>query len=150
MTYQYAFTGDSSYNYVLFPMTKQYSGETITIGGVQLNDVGFDIETTGSTVYLSYSGQEEGFTVLYITSGTTDNPLAGTLYTRTGSTGNWASRPWTSDVDFIIKPTGTNYNSGLQILSTPFLFYFGLRPGKTAVDKFIARFGPAGVFPSAE
>lgn len=150
MTYNYKFTGDTSYNYTLFPMTKTYSGETITIGGVELNDVGFDIETTGSTVYLTYGGQEEGFTVLYITSGTTNNPLAGTLYTRTGSTGNWVSRSWNNDIDFIIKPTGTNYTGNLQILSTPFLFYFGLRPGKTAVDKFVARFGPAGVFPSAE
>jgi len=56
----------------------------------------------------------------------------------------------TNDVDFVIKPTTTNYNNTKQILSTPFLFYFGLRPGKTAVDKFISRFGPKGAFPSAE
>ena len=150
MTYNYEFTGDTSYNYTLFPMTKTYSGETITIGGVTLNDVGFDIETTGTTVYLTYNNQEEGFTVLYITSGTTTNPLVGTLYTRVGDAGNWVSKPWNNDIDFIIKPTENNYTGNEQILSTPFLFYFGLRPGKTAVDKFIARFGPAGIFPTAE
>jgi hypothetical protein len=44
----------------------------------------------------------------------------------------------------------SNYNGNKQILSTPYLYYFGLKPGKTAVDKFIKRFGPLGAFPSAE
>lgn len=149
MTYQYKYTGDSSWKYVLFPMGKNYSGLTKTIVGVSYNEVTFNIETTGTT-HTSYNNQEEGFTVLEITSGTASNPLAGTLYTRTGDTGNWATQAWTNDTDFIIKPTTINYNGNKQILSTPFLFYFGLRPGKTAVDKFIQRFGPKGAFPSSE
>ena len=79
-----------------------------------------------------------------------ENALTATLYTRTGNTGGWASQAWTYDTDFIIKPTTNNYNGNKQILSTPFLFYFGLRPGKTAVDKFIQRFGPKGAFPQSE
>ena len=50
----------------------------------------------------------------------------------------------------MIKPTSTNYDGTKQILSTPFLFYFGLRPGKTAIDKLIEKYGPKGAFPSAE
>jgi hypothetical protein len=53
-------------------------------------------------------------------------------------------------MDFIIRKTQDYYSSSKQILSTPFLFYFGLRPGKTGLDKFIERFGPKGAFPSAE
>jgi len=152
MTYGYNYTGDTSHKYVLLPMTKQYSGDTFEFTGVSLNDVNADFEIVGvtNTEYTSFNNQEEGFTVLIITSGTLDNPLTGTLWTRTGEIGNWTSKSWNSDIDFVIKPTTTNYNGNLQILSTPFLFYFGLRPGKTAVDKFIDRFGPKGAFPSAE
>jgi hypothetical protein len=149
MTFAYNYTGNSSHKYLLPPMTKLYSGNTFTYTGVTLNDVFADIETTGTT-HTNYDNQEEGFTVLEIATGTEDNPLTGTLWTRTGDTSNWASIAWTNDIDFVIKPTTNNYSGNLQILSTPFLFYFGLRPGKTAVDKFIKRFGPNGAFPSAE
>jgi hypothetical protein len=148
MTFAYNYTGNSSHKYLLPPMTKLYGGNTFT--GVTLNDVFADVESTNATGYTSYNNQEEGFTYLHISSGTVDNPLTGTLWTRTGDTSNWASIAWTNDIDFVIKPTTNNYSGNLQILSTPFLFYFGLRPGKTAVDKFIKRFGPNGAFPSAE
>ena len=148
--YQYNFTGDSTFEYILFPMTKDYAGLITGINGVSspLNYI-FNIVSTGDT-HTNYDIQEEGFTFLYITGGTETNPTSGTLYTREGSTGTWATLPWLSTDDFYIKPTLTNYAGNKQILSTPFLFYFGLRPGKTAVDKFIERFGPKGAFPSAE
>jgi hypothetical protein len=149
MTKNYKYTGDSTHKYLLLPMTKQYSGDTFTYTGVTYNDVYADIETTGTT-HTTYNNQEEGFTVLEIATGTLDNPLTGTLWIRTGETGNWASKPWTNDLDFMIKPTSTNYDGTKQILSTPFLFYFGLRPGKTAIDKLIEKYGPKGAFPSAE
>jgi hypothetical protein len=88
--------------------------------------------------------------VLHITSGTTSNPLGGTLWIRVGSNGGWSGTTWNSDIDYILKPTKLNYNGNLQILSTPFLFYFGIRPGKTAVDKFVQLFGPKGAFPTSE
>jgi hypothetical protein len=149
MTFGYNYTGNPTHKYLLPPMTKSYGGNTFTFTGITFNDVFADVETTGTT-HTNYDNQEEGFKVLEIATGTEDNPLTGTLWTRTGDTGNWASIAWTNDVDFVIKPTTNNYSGNLQILSTPFLFYFGLRPGKTAVDKFIKRFGPNGAFPSAE
>lgn len=162
MTHGYKYTGDTSWKYVLFPMGKNYSGLTKTISGVNFSEVTFNTERTSAvysaTDYLSFNNQEEGYTYLYITSwssGTNEderaeNALTATLFTRTGDTGNWATQVWTNDTDFIIKPTTINYNGNKQILSTPFLFYFGLRPGKTAVDKFIQRFGPKGAFPQYE
>ncbi len=157
MTHNYKFTGfpNSTYNYVLFPMTKTYTGRTFD--GPDLNEGSFDEEDFFVDNHLSYNNQYEGFTYLYATStGSTSTPpfyqpTAGTLWTRVGNAGGWSSTPWTlSGVTYIIKPTENNYNGEKQILSTPFLFYFGLRPGKTAVDKFIERFGPKGAFPSAE
>lgn len=149
MTYGYKFVGNDTHKFILFPMTKDYSGNTITITGITLNDVHANVESLVDN-HTSYNNREEGFTFLYISNGTLDVPINGTLYTRLGDTGNWASQSWNSDVDFVIKPTVTNYNGNLQILSTPFLYYFGIRPGKTALDKFIKLFGPKGAFPSAE
>jgi hypothetical protein len=150
MTYNYKYSGDTTHKYLLLPMTKQYSGDTFTYTGVTYNDVNADIESTNLTGYTTYNNQEEGFTYLAIATGTLDNPLTGTLWIRTGETSNWASKAWTNDLDFMVKPTSTNYNGTKQILSTPFLFYFGLRPGKTAIDKLIEKYGPKGAFPSAE
>ena len=42
---------------------------------------------------------------------------------------------------FIFETT-KNYSGSKQVLSTPFLFYFGIAPGKTAFDKLIKYFGP--------
>lgn len=157
MTYNYKFTGftDTTYDYTLFPMTKGYTGNTFN--GPDLNEGSFDEEDFFVDNHLSYNNQYEGFTYLYITStGVTTNPpfyepTAGTLLTRVGNAGGWSSTPWTlSGVTYIIKPTENNYIGDKQILSTPFLFYFGLRPGKTAVDKFIERYGPKGAFPDTE
>jgi hypothetical protein len=152
MTFAYNYNGNTSHQYSLPPMTKLYSGDTFTFTGITLNDVNADVEvvitgTTGSTLSI-YDNQLEGFTVLEIISGS--DPASGTLWTRTGDTGNWASVAWTNDVDFVIKPTTNNYSGNTQILSTPFLFYFGLRPGKTAIDKFIKQFGPSEAFTSID
>ena len=150
MTFNYTFIGDPTYNYVLFPMTKDYSGNTFTITGADVNDDSFDVEDT-TDVHLQYNNQEEGFTVLHITSvDANGNPITGTLWIRKGDTGVWDSQSWDNDIDYILKPTLKNYTGNKQILSTPFLFYFGIRPGKTAVDKFVQLFGPKGAFPTVE
>ena len=157
MTYNYKFSGftDTTYNYVLFPMTQGYTGHTFD--GPDLNEGSFDEEDFFVDNHTSYNNQYEGFTYLYATStGATTTPpyyqpTLGTLWTRVGNAGGWSGTTWSlSGVTYIIKPTQNNYIGNKQILSTPFLFYFGLRPGKTAVDKFIERFGPKGAFPPAE
>ena len=150
MTKNYKYTGDSTHKYLLLPMTKQYSGDTFTYTGITYNDVFADIENTNPTGYTTYSSQEEGFTYLYVTGGTPTNP-SGLLYTRVGDVGGWSTPQVIGvDTDFVIKPTTINYDGTKQILSTPYLFYFGLRPGKTAIDKLIEKYGPKGAFPSAE
>jgi hypothetical protein len=140
-------------------MTKEYDGMITGYTGIQSSLFRiFDVETIASGAHNDYDNQEEGFTVLEISSwssGTTDdqkiqNGTAGTIYTRVGDAGNWVSKSWVNTDDYFIKPTSTNYGGNKQILSTPFLYYFGLRPGKTAVDKFMYKFGPKGAFPTAE
>ena len=163
--YQYNYTGDTTHKYLLLPMTKQYSGDIIKLNAIvnPLVASTFNIEhfnydsygnfnTTGFTTHQIYNEQEEGFTFLYITggNGTLSGSTVGKLYTRVGDTGGWNEIDWDNTIDYILPPTSSNYNGNKQILSTPYLYYFGLKPGKTAVDKFIKRFGPLGAFPSAE
>lgn len=162
MTYGYAYTSapnDTSDQYLLLPMTNTFSGLTFSTSNLT-DDVDFDVVSTSSG-YTAYNTEYPGFTYLYVTSGDTTTPLAGTLYTRVGAvsgstisgitiTNGWAQQSWSTTTDFIIRPTIDYYTDTKQILSTPFLFYFGLKNGKTGLDKFIEYFGDKGAFTSAE
>lgn len=176
MTYGYKFNNESSHSYVLFPMTKTYNGEMLVIGNQDnRTTTDFDIEyynydqwgdlvldvSVNNYPHRNYNSQEEGFTFLYITGGdgTVSGSTRGLLYIRIGDSKPsnvdydsdcWVIKTWDKNVDYVIKPTVTNYDGNKQILSTPFLFYFGLRPGKTAIDKFIERFGPKNYFKTVE
>jgi len=163
MKHGYTYTGgtnDSSDQFLLLPITYNFSGITLTSGF----DTGFDFEfdeiSTSVGDLSSFSREYPGFTVLI--ADDVDNPTVGTIYTRVGPVGyttsspyqiinGFASLPWDNTKDFIIRPTLDYYNgSNKQILSTPFMFYFGLRNGKTGVDKFVQLFGDKGAFTSAE
>lgn len=152
MTYGYIFTGgtnDPSDKYLLLPITYTFSGLTLNVNST--TEVEFDAIYIGTpTEYLTYNTEYPGFTVLRVTSGTVDNPISGTLHTRYGNAGTWHIQSWNNTNDFIIRKTQDYYNGQKQILSTPFMFYFGLKAGKTGVDKFIELFGDKGAFTSAE
>ena len=153
MTYGYTLTGgtnDSSDQYLLLPMTNTFSG--LTISGMNLtNEIEFDVIYSGSsTGYTQYDSKYPGYTVLRVTGGTINDPTSGTLHIRYGTAGTWQTIPWNTGVDFILPQRQDYYNGDKQILSTPFQFYFGLKAGKTGLDKFIDLFGPKGAFPSAE
>jgi hypothetical protein len=149
MTTGYTITGipnDSSDKYLLLPITETFSGLTIT--GNVTNEVHYDaISLTDD--HLNYDTEYPGFVFLHVTGGTTTTPTAGVLYARYGAAGNWWSTYWDINIDFILHRT-EDYWGRRQILSTPFMFYFGLKAGKTGIDKFIDLFGPKGAFPSAE
>jgi hypothetical protein len=148
MTYGYVVTGqtydDSSDQYLLLPITYNFSGMTFTDQNVT-DELAFDI-VSASDNHTDYDTAYPGFTYLYASSWIDGIPVSGTLYTRYGHGGIWDSQAWNTSTDFIIKKT-VDYYSGTtkQILSTPFQFYFGLRPGKTGLDKFMKLFGPLGV-----
>lgn len=154
MTYGYRHTespNDPSDQYLLLPMTYTFSG--LSIGGnIEISGTTTEFDVISDTDNHSnpeYSIKYPGFTYLYVTGGTEDNPTSGTLYTRYGDAGTWEPTPWTNTT-FIIKRTQDYYSGNKQILSTPFQFYFGLNAGKTGMDKFIDLFGPKGAFPPAE
>jgi hypothetical protein len=171
MTHNYKYSGDTTHPYLLLPMAKDYSGDVIKLNAIvnplvatTFNVEHFNYDEYGNFTSIvdgkhkNYNNQEEGFTFLYITSGdgTLSGATSGKLYTRVGDgapinvEGNWNITDWDNTIDYILTPTSNNYSGTKQILSTPYLYYFGLKPGKTAVDKFIQRFGPKGAFPPAE
>jgi hypothetical protein len=96
-------------------------------------------------------GYVEGDVWLQVTSGTKKNPLGGNIYVVVDET--WTLEPNQyvsgSKETFLFK-TINNYTGSKQVLSTPFLFYFGLRPDKTSLDTLIKYYGPKGVFPSTD
>jgi hypothetical protein len=160
MTYGYLYSGspnNPAYQYLLQPITNTFSGLTLSTNTNVTDEIPFDIVNT-TNLYTNYHDKYPGFTVLHVTGGTISAPTAGTLYTRVGPvsgtttyqgitiTNGWYSQSWSNTQDFIIKPTIDYYSGNKQILSTPFQYYFGLRSGKTGIDKFITLFGPQNAF----
>jgi hypothetical protein len=151
MTYGYTLVdtpNNPSDQYLLLPMTYNFSGLTILsdnpISGITVD---FDVmDDSGIDNHELYDNKYPGFTYLYITDGTEEDPRSGILYVRYGSAGTWSVQNWSLSTSYMINRTQDYYITQWQILSTPFLYYFGLRPGKTGLDKFINYFGPKGAF----
>jgi hypothetical protein len=114
----------------------------------RFENISLSAPSTSSNDAISYV---EGDVWLHVTSGTTKEPLSGVTYVVVNKT-------WTEQSDRYVKDyretfmfqTQLNYSGTKQVLSTPFLFYFGLRPDKTALDTMIKYYGPKGAFPSSE
>jgi hypothetical protein len=167
---------DGEEEYLLKPMTIEhltfaFSGNT-TNALERYEVVSLSAPTGQTSDLFTYSGATdyvEGDLWLHVQSGFTPNtslwtkdPASGTTYVvvYTGGTQQWLKQ--VSDVngqsvDYIkdfresfIYQTVNNYTGTKQVLSTPFLFYFGLRPQNSAVDLLIKYYGPKGAFPSAE
>ena len=164
MTYGYKHTAlpnDPSDQFLLLPITNDFTG--LTISGMNLtNEIEFDVIIPSGSTHTTYNSEYPGYTVLKSSSNEIVNPTSGTLYIRNGSAGTngtdgWQEITWNIGVDFILPqrqdyyqdPNGTTGHER-QILSTPYQFYFGLKAGKTGLDKFIDLFGPKGAFPPAE
>ena len=153
MTYGYSLTNpsdDSSDKYLLLPITYTFDGLIIPTTGNSTNEVEFNVIDASGDNHTAYDNEYPGFTYLYVSVGNETSPISGTLYTRYGHHGTWDVKSWNYTNDFIIRKTQDYYSTNKQILSTPFMFYFGLRVGKTGVDKFIQFFGDKGAFTSAE
>ena len=148
---------DGEEEYIMKPMTKthgifSYTGnfpdmlerfEVITLSGSA---------TPNATLYVEGDLWLEVIT--YGASGFRKDPYTGNI--RVVLNGAWSSpigyisNQGANNTEMFIFPTANNYAGSLQTLSTGFHFYFGLRPGATAYDKFIKYYGPKGAFPSAE
>jgi len=150
--------------YLLPPMSYDYNGNIVTgqtsdFPGAEEFDV---VILTSDPSYVSdistkitYESMHHGFSLLIATGGTIMDPTGGRLYIRLGDGGGWSNVfNWTPSNSYSIwasrDPYGYDPADTKQILSTPFMFYFGLRPGKTGLDLLIQRFGPKGAFKPIE
>lgn len=151
----YAFA-DGEEEYLLKPMTithPQYSFTGNTTDSLERFENVSLSAPVGSAV-----GFVEGDLWLHVQSGFTPDTLLWTKDPASGTTYVVVNQAWTAQPDKYVKDyresflfqTQKNYNGHKQVLSTPFLFYFGLRPDKTALDILIKYYGPKGEFPPAE
>jgi hypothetical protein len=147
----YAFP-DGEEEYLLKPMTITHPQFSFTGNTTDMLERFENISLSApSTVANAAVNFVEGDVWLYVQSGTTKNPMSGTTYVVVNKT-------WTEQPDKYVKDyretfmfqTQKNYIGHKQVLSTPFLFYFGLRPDKTTLDILIKHYGPKGAFPPAE
>ena len=140
---------DGEEEYLLKPMTITHPQYSFTGNTTDMLERFENISLSapaGSAV-----GFVEGDIWLHAQSGTTKDPISGTTYVV-------VNQVWVEQTDKYVKDyresflfqTQINYGGNKQVLSTPFLFYFGLRPDKTSLDALIKYYGPKGAFPAAE
>jgi hypothetical protein len=153
---------DGEEEYLLKPMTITHAGFSVT-GNTEdmlerFENISCNTGMTGCTLVSlpnttagAAVNNVEGDLWLVVTSGTTTAPEAGDMYVVVNKT--WVKHPEQYVHNYretFITQTQLNYSGNKQVLSTPFLFYFGLRPEKTALDLLIKYYGPKGAFPAAE
>lgn len=157
-TTNYSFP-DGEEEFLIKPMTMNHGTFLLVANGPDMLERFENIDTvpppSGTTAATSFMN---GDLWLEVTSGNTKNPLKGNIYVVTGNT--WYKM--TTDVagnsaeyqkdyrEIYIPTTAQNYVGNKQVLSTPFLFYFGFKPEKTALDELTKYFGPKGAFPPVE
>lgn len=144
---------DGEEEYLLRPMTINHN--TILISGNTIDSIDrFTYISTGLTISIGLmqaSGYTESELFLHVTSGTTKDPLVGDIYVVVNQTWVKQNVPYIKDVnETFIYQTAQNYTGNKQVLSTPFMFYFGLRPQNTALDLLTKYYGPKGVFPPTD
>ena len=140
---------DGEEEYLLKPITKTHDGHVFDGDYADMlerfENISFSAPS-GSAV-----GYVEGDIWLHVTSGTKKNPLGGNIYVVVDKTWTYDPNPYVSgSLETFLFQTKNNYTGSKQVLSTPFLFYFGLRPDKTSLDILIKYYGPKGAFPSTD
>lgn len=141
---------DNEEEYLLRPMTINH--DTYKFAGNFIDSLErFEFITksgdTPSLVIGGASAYTENQLWLEVISGTTSDPLVGKIYVVRNKTWKLQSQNYISGVyETFIFETSQNYSGTKQVLSTPFLFYFGLKPNKTSLDLLTKYYGPKGAF----
>jgi hypothetical protein len=141
---------DGEEEYLLMPMTIDHNTFFVTGSTEDMLErfdvISYDTPDTSVNGAIDYI---EGNLWLYVppTSGTTKDPQGGIIYVVVNKT--WVAQTAEyidGDRETFIPQTVLNYDGEKQVLSSPFLFYFGLRPEKSSLDLLIKYFGPKGAF----
>lgn len=145
-------TGNDYEEYLLKPMTINH--ETYSISGNTIDSIDrYEIISIDepSIINGGASGFVESDLWLNVTSGTTKQPKSGYTYVVVNSTWVKQDTPYIENVnETFIYQTEKNYNGNKQVLSTPFMFYFGLRPQNTSLDLLNKYYGHKGAFETTD
>jgi hypothetical protein len=136
---------DGTEEYILYPMTKEHDLLDFNINGVDAMER-FDFVSTNPNDRFTHSTAPEGTLFLHVVNGTINDPLSGFFYVMKANAWEGPFPYNRNEDDVFISPTTNNYKGNLQVLSTPFQYYFGLRPGKSSFDRFITAFGYKDAF----
>jgi hypothetical protein len=136
---------DGTEEYVLYPMTKDHGLIDFNINGQDAFER-FDFISLNPNDRFNNMNAPEGTMFLWVIAGSITNPLYGKFYVMKANAWDGPYDYNKNENDVFITPTANNYKGNLQVLSTPYLYYFGLRPGKTSFDRFITAFGYKDAF----
>jgi hypothetical protein len=135
---------DGEEEYLLKPMTTIH--DTFMFDGAY-EDMLERFEMISWSAPASTDGFIEGDLWLKVLSGSLSDPQSGKLYVMVNGLWTLQSQEYFDNFwETFVPQTIVNYIGNKQVLSTPFLFYFGLKPEKTALDLLIKYFGPKGAF----
>lgn len=85
--------------------------------------------------------------ITYSGSDFRKNPTTGNIYVVVNKTWKLQTRQYIENqYETFLFETQQNYSGNKQVLSTPFMFYFGVKPEKTALDLLIKYFGDKNDF----
>jgi hypothetical protein len=151
---------DSTTNYIMGNGEEEYLLKPMTINHTDFWLYGSYEDALERFETISYSepnltygiaqseGYIEGDLWLYVISGSLKDPQSGRLYAVVNKT--WVAQTgqyyFDGSYETFLPQTVLNYWGNKQALSTPFLFYFGLKPEKTALDILVKYFGPKDAF----
>jgi len=143
---------DGEEEYLLKPMTITHP--TISIQGSyenmleRIDVISLSPPNTSTNGALEYIEGNIWLHVLsYAGSDFKKTPITGDLYVVVNKTWVKQSQGYVNGLfETFLFQTQKNYSGNKQVLSTPFLFYFGLKPEKTSFDIFTKYFGPKNAF----
>ena len=154
--YNFFVDGNDDEKYLLKPITKTHGRYLFTGVTIDMLERFDKISLTPPpTDDNGASGYTEGQLWLKVnTYGGTDfkkDPQTGDIYVVKDKKWSTTTPQYVegSQETFLFE-TQSNYSGNKQVLSTPFLFYFGLRPENTSLDLLLKYFGPKGAFPSTD
>jgi len=141
---------DDEEEYLLRPMTITHP-TTLVTGNFAVDDIieRFDNISTlpPNTTEGAASGYTENEIWLKVTSGTTLDPLKGDIYIVVNKTWKLQTQQYINgSQEVFLFETKQNYSGTKQVLSTPFMFYFGLKPQNTSLDLLKKYYGDKGDF----
>lgn len=137
--------------YLLMPMTKEhptYVATDVFEDSLERFDV-ISYNEPSTSIGSGYN-YVEGSLWLHVKSGTVEDPMSGDIYVVVNKTWVKQDGVYYNSTTIFLPQTVVNYRGSKQVLSTPFMFCFGLKSGRSSLDIMVKNFGEKGAFDTVE